>query len=1213
MANINYKPINETTENERLISINFKNIIKELGLGGGNNNAVGSDRSSSIVQVYSGGAQPQKQPLDAELTALAGLVSRADSVPYFTGGETAGLATLTSFARSVLDDSSSSEARDTLGASSGVWPVSTIPSLSASYQVVDAELTALASVTSAMDKVPYFTGSGTANVATLTSFGREIIGGANASSVIGSLGLDEIYLPLVGKTLEVPLVLTSGLTTNSDQILQIKSKEGLVTLSADGNGNLRSNSVHFVHNSTASTLLKGSAVHIDSSTTHEGVMVPSVILSDADVDILERSDHEVEGLVIDDIPANGVGYIINKGSLTSLDLHLFNVSEAVYLHPSEAGAFAKLADVPITSRVIKLGKVISNSATEGVLFVQIINEGAGLNNPQRQVNVISGNNSSTGLYHWASPCLSVYDATHFNVEPVDGWVVDGATDPENPIYYFVSYAGATNILDLFYSTAFSTYIYLDKASVLYQQATELTADQRRDNIYLGRSIHIAKTSITYLIPNPDLDIAPLSQVRDYWSSFVFVNKGIKAYPNGANLNFNTVAGTLFASGINWVNSKTNPNLKTIVAKVIAPFQYISQLSIIGAEVTAIDPANYDLAGTTTAVGAPNAKATNQRIFQSANGNLFIQRGQVVYSNLAEARANLVTESFVVAPALLTTCQLIGFLSITKNTTDLSNTSFAVFTVASMFGEVGIGTAGASTATLQQAYNNSVEPEITTNATLGAVSIKQGSGADTDTVLEVQNAAGTNTATITGNGLLTLGDNLFITKAITPSVVIGDLTSTKGQLLIRAAAGTEKRIEFRSADSARWSISSNTTVESGANAGSNFEINAYTDAGVLIDKPIGITRLAGGNITLSRNVAINGVIYNNYPNGGIFGYTNDGADNYTTTLSSTTGQSSTRGGYVTVKGNEVATNGGDVQIEAGNSASGTGDLKVLTGGTLRLQINKAGDTYLKSPKVIFPINGAICVDTSDASDDNRLSMCGGGAADRARGARITLNGNEKISDGGSVYIEGGDTSAVNGDIVMTTNNGVERMRITKAGLTKIASLTESQLMATGASKELVSLPVATYPSLAELAFVKGLTSAVQTQLTDKVSKSVASEATVSIKARQLAQTVQTSSTTTGNITWTLSSGSIMDLSVALTGTTTLVITAPVVGEESILTLIQGSTARTVTLSMANVVFRQVGGTGTGTGTYGITGITTVNAFYEIKLTWVTALLCYVSVS
>jgi hypothetical protein len=76
---------------------------------------------------------------------------------------------------------------------------------------------------------------------------------------------------------------------------------------------------------------------------------------------------------------------------------------------------------------------------------------------------------------------------------------------------------------------------------------------------------------------------------------------------------------------------------------------------------------------------------------------------------------------------------------------------ALFHIVSKFGELGGGTAGISTTTLQQAYNNSSNPEIITNPTQNSVQFRGGTGNDTDKTITLENNIGTPTAWILGDG------------------------------------------------------------------------------------------------------------------------------------------------------------------------------------------------------------------------------------------------------------------------------------------------------------------------------------------------------------------------------------------------------------------------------------------------------------------------------
>lgn len=211
------------------------------------------------------------QPLDGELTALAGLTSAADKGIQFTGSGTAATYDLTTAGKALLDDADASAQRTTLGLGTIATQAANNVSISGGsvtgitdlavadggtgsstasgartnlglvigtdVQAYDAELAAIAGLTSAADKVPYFTGSGTAAVADLTSAGRALIDDASASAQRTTLGLGTAATQNTGTSGATLPFLNGANTFSAQQIIDISPSTAaslVAQLSDDG-------------------------------------------------------------------------------------------------------------------------------------------------------------------------------------------------------------------------------------------------------------------------------------------------------------------------------------------------------------------------------------------------------------------------------------------------------------------------------------------------------------------------------------------------------------------------------------------------------------------------------------------------------------------------------------------------------------------------------------------------------------------------------------------------------------------------------------------------------------------------------------------------------------------------------------------------------------------------------------------------------------------
>lgn len=151
--------------------------------------------------------------------------------------------TCTSFARSVLDDADAATARTTLGLGTGDSPQFTAVNIGAATdttitrvsagviavegttilttatgQPLDSDLTAIAALTSAADKVPYSTGSATWALADFTAAGRALVDDASAADQRTTLGINSTNVKLTESLIIACSDETTAITTGTAKV-----------------------------------------------------------------------------------------------------------------------------------------------------------------------------------------------------------------------------------------------------------------------------------------------------------------------------------------------------------------------------------------------------------------------------------------------------------------------------------------------------------------------------------------------------------------------------------------------------------------------------------------------------------------------------------------------------------------------------------------------------------------------------------------------------------------------------------------------------------------------------------------------------------------------------------------------------------------------------------------------------------------------------------
>jgi len=356
---------------------------------------------------------------------------------------------------------------------------------------------------------------------------------------------------------------------------------------------------------------------------------------------------------------------------------------------------------------------------------------------------------STGIYDGG--ILSAGNtSTNFSISNGAGIIVQNVSNPH--VVTPISWTGLTNIAVTNILTQLLTFVSINSSGTVIQSATRPTNAECRSQIYLGVVVHTDKTSVTGFNQQQQFINAPSLQLRDFLEALgPIINIDGNAVSGNSNLTFTKSSGVILAYGANYYNSPLDPHKLSLAAynSVVTALEYRlvdGTNYFTGAVPGLIDPNYYESAGVRTVV--PVNKFTVQRVYTFTSNNVKLQYGQTIYNSLAAAKDNFRLDAFTTEASIKANGVLIAYIIVKQGTTSLTNASDCFIINAGKF-EGSSSSAGGTT--LQLSYDNSATPEILTDSTRGALSLKVGSGSNSDNVLEVLNLSGNTTFSVAGGG------------------------------------------------------------------------------------------------------------------------------------------------------------------------------------------------------------------------------------------------------------------------------------------------------------------------------------------------------------------------------------------------------------------------------------------------------------------------------